>query len=171
MRLAEQLGAETVFLSGQHVAEEIVKYARSRGVTRIVVGKAGPSRWRDWLRHSLVHDLVRESGDIELHIIRGREEPAEEPLAAPAARRFVWRPYGWTAAIMGLCLAVAEALKYAGLAETNVVMMFLLGVLLVAVRYGRGPGIAASVLAVLLFDFFLVQAVLHLRRRQTSSTC
>jgi two-component system, OmpR family, sensor histidine kinase KdpD len=156
MRLAEQLGAETVTLSGQNVAEEIVKYARSRGVTRIVVGKAGGSGWRDLLRHSLVHDLVRSSGDIELHIIRGREKPAEESITAPPAPRIEWRNFGWTAGIMALCLGVAEILNYAGLAETNVVMTFLMGVLLVAVLYGRGPGIAASVLAVLLFDFFFV---------------
>jgi two-component system, OmpR family, sensor histidine kinase KdpD len=156
LRLAEQLGAETVTLSGQNVAEEIVRYARSRGVTRIVVGKAGPSGWRDVWRHSLVHDLVRSSGDIELHIIRGGEDPAEEPVAAPPAPRIVWQNYGWTAVLMGLCLIVAGVLKFGGLADTNVVMTFLLGVLLVAVRYGRGPGIFASILAVLLFDFFLV---------------
>jgi two-component system sensor histidine kinase KdpD len=156
LRLAEQLGAETVTLSGQNVAEELLKFARSRNVTRIIVGKAGRSRWLEWLRGSLVHDLVRLSGDIELHIIRGREEPAEEVAAPPPPRRVPWRNYAWTAVVMALCLALAELAELADLAEPNVVILFLLGVLFVSARYGRGPGIAASVAAVLLYDFFVV---------------
>jgi two-component system sensor histidine kinase KdpD len=157
LHLAEQLGAETITLSGQNVAEELVKYARARGVSRIVVGKAGPSRWTEWLHRSLVHDLVRLSGDIELHIIRGREESSEPPMAAATERRIPWKHYLWTAAVMMLCLAVSEGMKYLGWAEANRVMAYLVGVLFVSIRYGRGPGIAASVMAVLLFDFFLVE--------------
>jgi two-component system sensor histidine kinase KdpD len=156
MHLAEQLGAETVVLSGQNVAEELVRYAQSRNVTRIVVGKAGPSRWIELFRGSLVRDLVRLSGDIELHVIRGREEPQEEAAAVPPPRRTLWANYAWTAAVMALSLGVAKLASLAHLAEANIVMMFLLGVLFVAVRYGHGPSVVASVLAVLLFDFFLV---------------
>src|SRR5262249_5808954 len=39
LRLAEQLGAETVTLSGQNVSEELLNYARARNVSKIVVGK------------------------------------------------------------------------------------------------------------------------------------
>jgi two-component system sensor histidine kinase KdpD len=156
MRLAEQLGAETVTLSGQNAAEELVKYARSRSVTRIVVGKAARSRWVELFTGSLVHDLVRLSGDVELHIVRGREEPEEETGAAGPPRRTPWGNYARMAVVMALCLALAELMSLAHLAEANLVTVFLLGVVLVAVRYGRGPGVAASMVAVLLYDFFLV---------------
>ena len=43
-----------------------------------------------------------------------------------------------------------------GLAEANKAMVFLLAVFLVAVRWGRGPALLASVLCVLAFDFFFV---------------
>jgi two-component system sensor histidine kinase KdpD len=81
--------------------------------------------------------------------------PGEGPLAAPQ-RRGSWHDYAWTALIMALCLGLAKAVSLARLAEPNVVMIFLLGVVYVAVRYGRGPGVVASVAAVLLYDFFLV---------------
>ena len=81
--------------------------------------------------------------------------PEREPPAAPE-RQARWEDYAWTALIMALCLGLAKVASLAGLAEPNVVMMFLLGVVFVAVRYGRGPGVAASVAAVLLYDFFLV---------------
>jgi two-component system sensor histidine kinase KdpD len=156
MRLAEQLGAETVTLSGRNVAEELVKYARSRGVTRIVVGKAGGSRWVELFKGSLVHDLVRVSGDIDLHVIRGHEEPDEDVVAAAPRGPVPWGNYARMAGVMVACVVLAELMKLVGLAEANVVMVYLLGVLLVAVRYGRGPGVAASVAAVLFYDFFLV---------------
>ena len=81
--------------------------------------------------------------------------PGEGPLAAPE-RRGPWQDYAWTALIMALCLGLAKAVSLARLAEPNVVMIFLLGVVYVAIRFGRGPGVVASVAAVLLYDFFLV---------------
>ncbi|MCX5654100.1 MAG: sensor histidine kinase KdpD, partial [Planctomycetota bacterium] len=156
MRLAEQLGAETVTLSGQNAAEELVKYARSRSVTRIVVGKAARSRWVELFTGSLVNDLVRLSGDVELHIVRGREEPEAETVTPAPPRSISWGSYARMAVVMLLCLALAELMSLAHLAEANLVAVFLLGVVLVAVRYGRGPGVAASMVAVLLYDFFLV---------------
>ena len=62
LELAEQLGGRTVTLSGQSVADEILAYARDHNVTRIVVGKAKRSRWRERLRGSLLDALVRSSG-------------------------------------------------------------------------------------------------------------
>src|SRR5262249_41708663 len=39
LRLAESLGAETVRLSGESAALEVILYARTRNVTQVVVGK------------------------------------------------------------------------------------------------------------------------------------
>jgi two-component system, OmpR family, sensor histidine kinase KdpD len=159
MRLAEQLGAKTATLSGLNPAEEIVRYARTNGITRIVVGKAGRASWRDLVGRSLVSGLVRLSGDIELHIIRGREEPAEEPPQPVERAAVPWRDYARTGVVMALFLGLAELVHRAGLSDANVVMVYLLGVLIAAVRYGRGPGVAASILAVFFYDFFMVDPV------------
>ncbi len=67
LRLAEQLGAETVTLRGRRIAEEIVNFARQRNITRIIAGK--PTRrpgWRAILSRSPVDELVRLSGDLEV---------------------------------------------------------------------------------------------------------
>jgi two-component system sensor histidine kinase KdpD len=42
------------------------------------------------------------------------------------------------------------------LEPTNIVMFYLLAVVFVAIRWGRGPAIVASIVSVLVFDFFLV---------------
>ena len=78
MRLAEQLGGETATLSGSSVADELIHYARSRNVTRIVAGKPQQPRWKELLRGSLVYELTRKCGDIDVYVISG------DPQSAPA---------------------------------------------------------------------------------------
>lgn len=63
--------------------------------------------------------------------------------------------YWWA---LGACIAttlVATPL-IAYFELTNIVMLFLLVVLLVAARFGRGPAVLAAFLSVALFDFFFV---------------
>src|SRR5262249_17778804 len=49
LRLAEQLGARTMTLTGHNLADEVVAYARQKNVSKIVVGKPRGRRWRDVL--------------------------------------------------------------------------------------------------------------------------
>lgn len=65
LRLAEELGGETITLRGHSIAEEIVNFARQRNVSRIVSGKPVRSRWKDIFFKSPVGELVRMSGDID----------------------------------------------------------------------------------------------------------
>lgn len=77
--------------------------------------------------------------------------------ATPAERRHPidWVGYGWAAAVVGACTTVAWPMfRYLELA--NLIMVYLLGVLVVATRFGRGPSLVASVLSVAAFDFFFV---------------
>src|SRR4051812_34810032 len=69
LKLADELGGKTVTLTGQNVADELIAYARRHNVTKIVVGKPQRPRWRDVLFGSVVDDLVRRSGDIDIHVI------------------------------------------------------------------------------------------------------
>ena len=63
--------------------------------------------------------------------------------------------YGWTTIACAITALIAAPLSnYLDL--TNIVMLFLLSVLLVAVHFGRGPAVLAAFLSVALFDFFFV---------------
>ena len=46
------------------------------------------------------------------------------------------------------------------IADANLMMTYLLGIIIVATRYGRGPSIMASLLSVAAFDFFFVMPFL-----------
>lgn len=155
-RLAEKLGAETVTLSGQDVATTLLDYARSRNVTKICVGKTQEPRWKRLFFRTVVDDLLENSGPIDVYVIQGEEEASPRLLAAPAVKRTEWRPYLATAGIIACCGIIAQVFLALGLAEANQVMVFLVGVALVAYKFGRGPAITASIGGVLVFDFFFV---------------
>ncbi len=155
IQLAERLGAETATITGDDIAEEIVSYARSQSVTKIVIGKTAEPRWKRLLRRSIVDDLLKKSGDMDIYVVTGGPQP--EQIAPARLRRAVaWQGYLW--AVVGIVIAsfVAWAFQDIGLAEANKAIVFLLAIALVAARFGLGPGIMATVLGVLAFDFFFV---------------
>lgn len=65
------------------------------------------------------------------------------------------REYGLALGVIALCTALCFAV-FPFLALTDLVMVYLLGTLVVALRGWRGPAVFASILGVLCFDFFFV---------------
>jgi two-component system sensor histidine kinase KdpD len=155
LRLAERLGAETATVTGERAADELIALARKRNVTRIIIGKPAQPRWREWLRGSIVEELIRLSGDIDVHVVKGEPEDADRPShpSSSAVRPTDWRPYAMTAGVMVLCTAVAWAM-FSHFSAVNLTMVYLAGVVFVATRCGPRPSAAAAVLAPLLFNFF-----------------
>jgi two-component system, OmpR family, sensor histidine kinase KdpD len=157
MKLAEELGAETVALSGESVAEAVLTFARQRNVNRIVVGKPVHSRWRDRLKGSLLDELVRGSGGIEVHVIAGGQTgpSGPPPVALAGGRATTLGPYLWSAGVVVICTLVCWAM-FGRFDNSNLIMVYLLGVAFVATRHGRRPSGLAAVLSVAAFDFFFV---------------
>jgi len=156
LRLAEKLGAETVTISGSRLSEEAVAYARSRNVSKIVVGKPIVSKWRQALFGTLVDELIRRSTDMDVYVIRGGEEDARPlPSLRSIKPHSPGSAYGLSIAVAATTTAVCFGVfPYTSL--TNLVMIYLLGVVFVASRVGRGPSILSSFLSVAAFDLFFV---------------
>lgn len=157
LRLCETLGGEVVRLTGDDVSTTLLAYARTRNVTRIIIGKPTHAWWRDRFRGSLLDELVRGSGDIDVHVIRGTGE-APIGTAAAAAQPFRPGPYLSSALMVAMATALSTLLTRF-LSLPDVVMIFLLGIMLVALRFGRGPSVLAAALSVASVDFFFVEPV------------
>jgi two-component system sensor histidine kinase KdpD len=156
LRLAESLGAETVTLTGTRMSDEILAYARARNVTKIVIGKPTRGVWQRVFLGSIVDALVRGSGEIDIYVISGDGIPAPAPrarrLRAPAAD-----PLPYAAAVGAVAASTALAwLMFPRFELSNIVMIYLLGVVVVAMRFGRAASALASILSVAAFDFVFV---------------
>ncbi len=155
LRLAEQLGAQVVTLTGESAAQETVRYALAHNVTKIVVGKPTHPRWRDLLRPSFLDEIVRQSAEVDVYVISG-DEGAPVRTVAPRPRAVV-RPAAYAASATAALVSTAVSWIAFGRRQlADVVMVYLLGIILVSLRFGYGPSVCAAVLSVLLLDFFFV---------------
>jgi len=166
LRLAESLGAEAVTLGGSSVGEELANYARTRNVTRILIGRPRRALWQRLFRPSTYGELLARTEGIDLHVVGGADEAAAQRtpflarsraylLAAMPSEKVRWPRYAWS--VVGILAATLLGMAMTPIFElANIVMVYLLGVAIVAVRLGRGPAILASVLGVGAFDFFFV---------------
>jgi two-component system sensor histidine kinase KdpD len=153
--LAEQLGARAVTLVGESTAWLLVDYAHRHNVTKIIAGKPLRSRWKDMLRGSLVDQIIRHSGDIDVYVISSeREQPVFQEAEAFRPHRPYQRYFFAALIVMGASLASAVVRPF--ISPANLVMFYLLAVVVASYFLGRGPSILAAILSVLVYDFFFV---------------
>jgi two-component system, OmpR family, sensor histidine kinase KdpD len=165
LRLAESLGGDAVTTpsASGRIADDVIAYAQSNNVTQIIIGKSTRSRWFEILHGSVVHDLVRRSGNISVHVIAG-DAIAGEPVPkktvpdAADAEKLDPRPYLVALLAVGAALGIGK-LAYPWSGIENVDLVFLTAVVGIAVRYGLGPSLCASVVASLCYNFFFLPPV------------
>lgn len=160
--LAEQMGATTAVLTGNDAAIALVAHAQELNCAMLVVGRPQtrrfggllPTMTRQLARLAPGLDMVevgRTDSARRLTNVVHRTHEAEDDNDGPRA----WRRYAWAvASSVAITLAATPLLDVFDLA--NIVLLFLLGVVLVAVRLGRGPAALAAFLNVAAFDFFFV---------------
>src|SRR5215472_6880106 len=161
LRLAERLDASTITIPGHNIADEVVAYAEANNITQIVIGKSDRPRWFEVLHGSVVHELVRKTGPISVHVISaedGEAVPAKTVATRPGAEAF----NAWT--YIGSSAAVAVALGVASLIERfiglqSISLVFLMAVLGSAIVWGLWPALFASFLSVLAFNFFFLPPI------------
>ena len=171
LRLAEQLGAETVTLSAPELSEAIIRFCRERNINKILLGKPGRRGWRRWLMGSVVDALISHAHNINIYLLgspnmedRDGNEPSlfkkgslpglRQRIPSKTKKRYIG--YIWAVAVTLFSTLVGH-LVFSRLELANLVMVYLLGVVYIASRFGRGPSILASVLGVGICDFLFVE--------------
>ena len=165
LRLAEALGGEAITIPGgaRGIADDVINFAHAHNVTQIIIGKSMRSRWFEILHGSVVHELVRSSGNISVHVIAG-EHLAGEPIPKKTVRTaddvkpFDVIPYLVALVAVAAALGLDELIKPIVGVE-NVDLVFMTAIVAVAVRYGLLPSLFASVVASLCYNFFFLPPI------------
>ncbi len=162
LKLAQDLGATTAVLAGNEVAAVMAGYARSHNFSKIIIGRS--QRRFPWqTSHSA--RIAALASDIDLIEIGVPPTSAAEkqegvagkipPRHTPMQSRIEWWGYLWALAVCVLVTLLATPiLPFFDLA--NIVMLYLLAEVLIAIRFGRGPAIFVALLSIASFDFFFV---------------
>jgi two-component system sensor histidine kinase KdpD len=160
LRLAESLGADISTINAEsNVADEILAFARSRNVSRIVIGRPRPRRVTAWFtRETVAEEIIRKAEDFEVTIVSA--DPGEARKAAIRGAVLVPerdpKAYLWSAAAVAAATAVAIFVNRIFPVE-SLSLFFLVAVLGAAARFGLWPSIFASGLAFLSYNFFLTE--------------
>ncbi|MFT3552827.1 two-component system sensor histidine kinase KdpD [Klebsiella pneumoniae] len=159
LRLAQELGAETATLSDPSEEKAVLHYAREHNLGKIVIGRQSKRRW--WDRSGFADRLARHAPDLDLVVIALDEKPF--PLAArasdsrPALEKWRLQLQGCAVAVALCAIITLVAMQWLMAFEAaNLVMLYLLGVVIIALVYGRWPSVLATVINVISFDLFFV---------------
>ncbi len=170
LKLAAELGAETVTLAGADAVATLIGYAQARNASKLVAGASARRGFDRWLKRPFGERLAERAGDLDLTLIRAREgekNPAltqkdkavggewRDTLGAAREQRSAPRGYLYAVAICAVITVLASQIRDR-FDLTNLVMLYLVGVIYTAARIGRGPGVLLSFLSVAAFDFFFV---------------
>jgi len=159
--LARRLGGEVVSLTGDDVAEALLRLAQERNVSQIVVGKPE----KRFLGSSLADRIIAESGDIDVCVVRplaGREGTGKTVVPPPATVSNV-AEYSWALTITFVLTSLSWGLlPHTG--YTFAALMLLLGVMVAGVKFSRGPVLVMATVSALAWNYFFIppQFTLHI---------
>jgi two-component system sensor histidine kinase KdpD len=159
LHLAQELGAETATLSDPAEDKAILRYAREHNLGKILIGRRNKRRW--FGAESFADRLARRAPDLDLVIIAPDDAPVTLPSRPGDSRPFMEK---WRVQLKGCLVAVALCAAITLIAmqwliafdAANLVMVYLLGVVVVALLYGRWPSAFATVINVVSFDLFFI---------------
>ncbi|MNI02572.1 Sensor protein KdpD [compost metagenome] len=158
LRLAEQMGANIATVYGEDVPGQIAEYVKTSRVSKIVLGRS-PFKKRGYAKSNLVDKLTTLLPNIEIYII-----PYTHPSFYKRLPLYVRYPKlsladtNKTIAILLVCTLIGIWFRYLGFLESNIITVYILGVLLSAiVTKGRVYSAVSSVMSVLVFNYFFTE--------------
>ncbi len=158
LALARTMGAEVIATSDEDLARGLLRVASQQNISQIIVGKPSASNWLEWLRAgSLLRRLTRESGNIDLHVVRAeKQETAPKQSRWRLPNRVKWKDYGIATATIAAVALFNFVIDPHFTAPRVPGMIFLATVVLLALVLGRGPVLYAGALSALAWNFFFL---------------
>ncbi len=160
IRLAKEMGAKIATTYGENIPMQISAFSRVSGVTKIVIGRTGQKTPFFGRRQNFVDQLIERAPELEIFVIPDSGTKEYKPRRAKAwgKFRFSVRDFVKMLLIMTLSVLVGILFDRIGFSQANVIVVLILGVLITANQTrGRFYGVVASVIGVLLYNFFFTE--------------
>ena len=161
IHFAETCGASTVTVCGDDIAFQIAEYARLSGVTKIVIGRTVIGKRKFIGKTTLTEKLISLAPNVDIHII-----PDSDAVASESRKRLFEKPY-FSKILKGLIISsvvllLSSLLGYLfsrlGFTEANIITVYILGVLLIAIfTESKICWVLSSVASVLVFNFLFTE--------------
>lgn len=161
IRLAEELGAKVVSLSGNVIADTIIDYAKENNVTLIVAGLSHRSRIDEIFKGSVLNELTKKSGQIDVLIVGNDNKPTTMSKVFKIHKED-YKPYLISFLMVAAIIAFGWVIR-SWTEPLNIAMFLLLPVIVSSIIWETRVGLFTALVAVGLFDFFLIPPYLTFR--------
>ena len=170
MHLAEQLGAKIETVYGDDVAFQISEFSRLSGVSKIVIGRSSVVGKAFFRQKTLVEKLVVYAPQIDIYIIPDASKRVPYVYKQVKRKsRDIFFDLFWSVLVLCVSTAVGMVFYHVGFAESNIILVYVLGVLITAlVSKSRFYSVASSLISVLLFNFFFTEPLFSLKAYDAS---
>ena len=161
IRFAEQNGASITTIVGDDVPAQVAEYAHISGTTKIVVGRSGIGRRHFWSKPPLTEQIIINAPDVDVYIIPDSaadfKQQRESSRMADRMRPSL-RESAYTLLLLVAATLIGLIFTRFGFSESNIITVFILGVLVISVvTINPLYSAAGSLASVLLFNWFFIE--------------
>ncbi|WP_392536527.1 DUF4118 domain-containing protein [Legionella sp. 227] len=150
---AEQLGAETHILMAYDLVKEVINFSRDQNVTLIMICKQIRTRWRNFFFRSLADEILRYSGEIDVYTMTiAAKKSKGKNLPKP---KTPWFYYLLSTSIVTVTTLI-NYLIYPLVNETSLTLVYLIGMICIALLGRTGPAISGVILSILIYDYVFI---------------
>lgn len=154
--LARELGAEVISVRDTDVVAGILRLARQKNITQVIVGKPPDTLWQRLTGRSILDRLIRSSGNLEIHAA-GRAVRSESSADFLSAQSLTSSRRQYLVALAATCLTTIVAFPLLDVIGYSAIsLLYLTVVLLLGLFVGRGPLILAATISALGWDYFFI---------------
>ncbi|KQL27573.1 sensor histidine kinase KdpD [Cytobacillus solani] len=158
IKLTEQLGGHVVIVQEDDIAAAIANYAKISGVTKLVIGRTAlKKKWG--VPHSKISDRLNDFvPNLAIHIVPDEENESIRFLGVRPQIKFEWMDLFKMLAVFGLASLIGLFFFAYGLKESNIITIYILGVLILATwTTGWIMSMISSLIAVLTYNFLFTE--------------
>ncbi|WP_010545049.1 sensor histidine kinase [Sphingomonas elodea] len=155
LQLASSLGATVATVPAATVIDGLRTHLTGMRATQLVIGRSRRSWWFELRHGSVVESMLRSVEGLAVHVLPAAEGRPRERQRGPLPALGRWQEHLAGALAVALTVALGTlTLPLIGAGGTD--LLFLLPVVLIAFRYGFGPGVSTAAMAGLAYNFFFL---------------
>lgn len=155
--LARELNAEVITTTDTDVPAAIRRIAKQKNVTQVVLGRPTKRIFRDFFEGGTLLDrLVRESVEIDVHVIRQDGVPSFRPPWITKIEHFSSPINYWNGFLFLVGVSILNGFIEPLIGYRSVGFIFLLGVLGVGLLSTIGPTLFVAALSALVWNYFFI---------------
>lgn len=154
IKLAEDLGGTVCMLNGNNISEELIKFAKDKNISLIVMGASNRTKIEGFFKGAILNEIMHKSAGINLFIVGSSKlEQNVQSKITKRKRNYLnyLKSFLITAIIGGLGLLIKHHLSILDIGFLLTIPIITNGIL-----FGESSAIFTGIVAAIMYDFLFI---------------